>query len=133
MTSRQERYDLGPLADFMAEDILSTPGHQLIDEVVDDCGDPEALASAFDKAVHAELLNRSDNPAGLSIAPGQQRAGEAPSFSEPLLLGWRNILTVLGNVVFPNRLAMAAITTTCVVVFVVIVVMPLRHKATSVP
>jgi DNA-binding NarL/FixJ family response regulator len=75
MTSRPERYDLGPLADFMAEDILSTPGRQLVNEVIEDCGDPEALASAFDKIVHAELPNRVDSLAGLSIAPGQQRTG----------------------------------------------------------
>src|SRR6266436_1713920 len=86
MTARQERYDLGPLADFMAEDILSTPGRQLVDEVAEDCGDPEALASAFDKIVHAdpaalasafdkivhaERPSRGDSPAGLSIALGQ--------------------------------------------------------------
>jgi DNA-binding NarL/FixJ family response regulator len=71
MTARQERYDLGPLADFMAEDILSTPGRQLVDEVAEDCGDPEALASAFDKIVHAERPSRGDSPTGLSIALGQ--------------------------------------------------------------
>src|SRR5712675_1973653 len=67
MTARQERYDLGPLADFMAEDILSTPGSQLVDEVAEDCGDPEALASAFDKIVHAERPSRGDSPAGFEI------------------------------------------------------------------
>src|SRR5260370_628389 len=71
MTARQDRYDLGPLADFMAEDILSTPVSQLVDEVAEDCGDPEALASAFDKIVHAERPSRGDSPAGLSIALGQ--------------------------------------------------------------
>src|SRR6266853_3600020 len=70
MTARQERYALGPLADFMAEDILSTPGRQLVDEVAEDCGDPEALASAFDKIVHAERPSRGDSPAGLSIQRG---------------------------------------------------------------
>ena len=71
MTARQERYDLGPLADFVAEDILSTPGRQLVDEVAEDFGDPEALASAFDKIVHAERPSRGDSPARLSIALGQ--------------------------------------------------------------
>src|SRR6516165_3927392 len=49
--ARQERYDLGPLADFMAEDILSTPGRHLVEEVTEDCGDPEAFASAFEQIV----------------------------------------------------------------------------------
>src|SRR6266853_2109362 len=123
MTSRQERYDLGPLADFMAEDILSTPGPQLVEEVTEDCGDPEAFASAFDKIVHAELPNRGNSPAGLSIAPGRG----ALRSSRPLHSRWRRILTALGNIVFPNRLSMAVITTTCVALVAVIVAMPLRN------
>jgi hypothetical protein len=123
MTSRQQRYDLGPLADFMAEDILSTPGPQLVEEVTEDCGDPEAFASAFDKIVHAELPNRGNSPAGLSIAPGRG----ALQSSRPLHSRWRRLLTALGNIVFPNRLSMAVITATCVALVAVIIAMPLRN------
>jgi hypothetical protein len=110
----------------MAEDILSTPGRQLVDEVTEDCGDPEALASAFDKIVHIELPNRGDSRACWSIASGH--TGEAPSSSEPLLSRWRRILTALGDIVFPNRLAMAVITTTCVALVAMIIAAPLRNE-----
>ena len=107
--TRQDRYDLGALADFMAEDILSTPGRHLVDEVTEDCGDPEAFASAFEQIVHAELPSRS-NAAGLSFTPGQYHAfpgsesgawvlvrkrREAPLSSEPLLSRWRR-----GNITY---------------------------------
>jgi hypothetical protein len=128
MTSHQERYDLGPFADFMAEDILSTPGDQLIDEVVEDCGDAEALASAFDRIVDAERPSRGDNQAELSTAPSRPRTRGAIPSSESLVSHWRRTLTVLGNLVFPNRLAMAVITTTCVALVALIVAMPLRNE-----
>jgi tetratricopeptide (TPR) repeat protein len=111
MTTRQERYDLGPLADFMAEDILSTPGRKLVEEVTEDCGDPEALASAFDKIVQAELPGRADKPACSSVGLGQHRTGQSSLSSEPLLSRWRRSLSALGDIVFvfPNRLVMALI------------------------
>jgi hypothetical protein len=102
MTSRQERCDLGPLADFMAEDILSTPGRQLVDELTEDCGDPEAFASAFDKIVQdldPLLPHWRRSSRGIAIRAGRNLARSIRSR--------RRILTVLGHIVFPNRLRMA--------------------------
>ena len=39
------------LVDFMVEDILATLGDRLLDEVGEDCGDPNALATEFDTIV----------------------------------------------------------------------------------
>jgi hypothetical protein len=128
MTSRRERFDLGPLADFMAEDILSTPGRKLVDEVTEDCGDPEALAFAFDKIVNAELPNRADRPIRSSIRLGQRRTGPLSLSSEPLLSRWRRTLLVIGNLIFPNRLSMALIGAICVALVAVIIARPARNE-----
>jgi hypothetical protein len=128
MTSRRQRFDLGPLADFMAEDILSTPGRKLVDEVTEDCGDPEALAFAFDKIVNAELPNRADRPIRSSIPLGQRRTGPLSLSSEPLLSRWRRTLLVIGSLIFPNRLAMALISAICVALIAVIIARPARNE-----
>lgn len=78
MKSREDRRDLTALSDFMGEDILSTPGDRMVEEVVEDCGVSGFLASAFDVIACPLLPNGNDSPTGLTDA-SVHRASETLS------------------------------------------------------
>jgi hypothetical protein len=89
MKLRQERRDLASLSDFMSEDILSTPGIALIEEVAEDCGDPEFLASAFDRIASAILAGRHKSLPAPATAPTPQSTGGMLPRIRPSLRGRR--------------------------------------------
>src|SRR5215471_3078707 len=61
------------LADFKIDDILSTPGNQLLAEIGEDFGDPARLAAEFDQLAFP-LLSSSHESA---VDPGQAEATSA--------------------------------------------------------
>jgi hypothetical protein len=69
MTGPSNRLDpLGRLAGALVEDILATPGPELLAQSAEDYGDARALAAEFEKAIASlkEKFETADGAAGSS-------------------------------------------------------------------
>jgi hypothetical protein len=74
MNANRKRNDALNIADFTIDDILSTPGDQLLAEVAEDYGDHEALAAEFDAIAFPVLSQHSEGVVGHGdpAAPAQR-------------------------------------------------------------
>jgi tetratricopeptide (TPR) repeat protein len=137
MSRNLELDALQHLADALTEDIVNTPGGMLLAEVLEDFGSTHALADEFDKTfdhalaaefdsivrpVMSSYSNRSIEQS-YSIAATNERS--AASVIEWLRSLWHKSLTLLVDFVFPNRVAMGAISLACLLLIVVFAVRPM--------
>ena len=128
LEARAVHDSLDRLAEFRIEDILSASGDQLLDEVAEDHGDPHALAAEFDSIVRLIMSshsNRSIQPS-YSIAATNERS--AASVIEWLRSLWQKSFTLLVDIVFPNRVAMGAISLACLLLIAVFAVRPMSPE-----
>ena len=88
-----KRGALHNLADAMSEDILNTPGDDLLCEVEEDYGDPQALAVQFDR-IRAQAEREVLWPQAEREVPGMARAAASPArssivdFRPPWKIAW---------------------------------------------
>ena len=89
----KKRGALHNLADAMSEDILSTPGDDLLCEVEEDYGDSQALAVQFDR-IRAQAEREVLWPQAEREVPGMARAAASPAcssivdFRPPWKIAW---------------------------------------------
>ena len=89
----KKRGALHNLADAMSEDILNTPGDDLLCEVEEDYGDPQALAVQFDR-IRAQAEREVLWPQAEREVPGMARAAARPArssivdFRPPWKIAW---------------------------------------------
>jgi tetratricopeptide (TPR) repeat protein len=89
----KKRGALHNLADAMSEDILNTPGDDLLYEVEEDYGDPQALAVQFDR-IRAQAEREVLWPQAEREVPGMARAAANPAcssivdFRPPWKIAW---------------------------------------------
>jgi len=89
----KKRGALHNLADAMSEDILNTPSDDLLCEVEEDYGDPQALAVQFDR-IRAQAEREVLWPQAEREVPGMARAAASPArssivdFRPPWKIAW---------------------------------------------
>ena len=91
-----------PLADFMAEDILSVSDDQLLAEAVEDYGSPTAMATAFNLMVSAIVQRHNNNAVSETVhITGSDRNQRLAVKEEASLSGlWQQLLTRVGGSFF---------------------------------
>jgi hypothetical protein len=130
MTARMGRKGLDCLADVLVEDILSTPGDQLLAEVAEDCGNARALADSFDKIVfrakssHDRLAAKAAPIVTNQVLSGPLPKNESSPLAEQLRTLWQNVIPSVFNIIFPNRLVMIGICSACIASLAVIAAAP---------
>jgi hypothetical protein len=91
MNANQQRNEAINIADFKIDDILSTPGDQLLAEVAEDYGDQGTLAAEFDAIAFPVITRHIDGavkPGGSAAAGGRPGlfAASRPGASWPFFL-----------------------------------------------
>jgi hypothetical protein len=130
MTTRMKQQGLDRLADVLVEDILSTPGDQLLAEVAEDCGNARALADTFDKIVfrakssHDRLAAKAAPIVTNQVLSGPLPKNESFRFAEQLRALWQSVIPSVFDIVFPNRLVMIGICSACIASLAVIAAAP---------
>jgi cell division septation protein DedD len=130
MTARMKQQGLDRLADVLVEDILSTPGDQLLAEVAEDCGNARALADTFDKIVfrakssHDRLAAKASTIVTNQVLSGPLPKNESSPLAEQVRTLWQNVIPSVFDIIFPNRLVMIGICSACIASLAVIAAAP---------
>jgi len=135
MIARMKQQGLDRLADVLVEDILCTPGDQLLAEVAEDCGNARALADTFDKIVfrarssHDRLAAKASPIKASPIVANQILSGPLPKkesshLAEQLRTLWQNVIPSVFDIIFPNRLVMIGVCSACIASLAVIAAAP---------
>jgi SPOR domain len=130
MTARMKQQGLDCLADVLVEDILSTPGDQLLAEVAEDCGNARALADTFDRIVlrakssHDRLAAKTAPIVTNQALSGPLPKNESSRLAEQLRTLWQNVIPSVFDNIFPNRLVMIGICSACIASLAVIAAAP---------
>jgi cell division septation protein DedD len=130
MTKKNKQHGLDRLADVLVEDILNTPGDQLLAEVAEDYGNARALAAAFDKIAlrakssHDRLVAKSSPIVATQALGGSRSEYESSGLAERLRAWWQNMTPSIFDFIFPNRLVMIGISSACIASLAVIAAAP---------
>src|SRR5229473_4148651 len=130
MTVKNKQQGLDRLADVLIEDILSTPGDQLLAEVAEDHGNPRAFADSFDKIVlrakssHDRLAAKASPTVATQVLGGSRTENEGSDLTERLRALWQNAIPSIFDFIFPNRLVMIGISSACIASLAVIAAAP---------
>jgi hypothetical protein len=116
MNANRKRNEALNIADFKIDDILSTPGDQLLAEVAEDYGDHEALAAEFDAIAVPVLSQHSEGAVGHGdpAAPARRpvlSARSSPGASRAFLQAALVRLSELTGASLRPRFALGALAT----------------------
>src|SRR3982074_2642336 len=105
MTASMKQQGLDRLADVLVEDILSTPGDQLLAEVAEDCGNARALADTFDKIVvrarssHDRLAAKASPIVTNQVLSGAPAQKGSSGLVEQLRTLWQNVIPSVFDII----------------------------------